>query len=152
MGGDHFHTQFCHALVERVAIISLIPDQPCGSASDNAGGESWYSMGDFRRPSTVDVDGEMIVGGIHWVQLLSANGRAPRGRRPAVILQDALDTCGLPVVLVVPLTTARRAMCFAGTARIRPTAENRCAAGSTWCLAGMMEFLWARCFFIHIHF
>jgi mRNA interferase MazF len=30
----------------------------------------------------------------------------------------------LPVVLVVPLTTARAAMRFAGTTLIRPTAEN----------------------------
>jgi mRNA interferase MazF len=41
-----------------------------------------------------------------------------------VVVQD--DTYGgdLPVVLVVPLTTARAAMRFAGTTLIRPTVEN----------------------------
>ena len=66
----------------------------------------------------------MIVGDIHWVQLPAANGREQRGRRPAVILQDDRYAEGLPVVLVVPLTTARAAMRFAGTALILPTAEN----------------------------
>lgn len=64
------------------------------------------------------------VGDIHWVDLPSANGREQRGRRPAVVFQD--DTYGgnLPVVLVVPLTTARAAMRFAGTTLIQPTATN----------------------------
>lgn len=66
----------------------------------------------------------MIVGDIHWVELPAANGREQRGRRPAVILQDDQYAGGLPVVLVVPLTTARAAMRFAGTALILPTAEN----------------------------
>ena len=41
-----------------------------------------------------------------------------------MVVQD--DTYGgdLPVVLVVPLTTARAAMRFAGTTLIRPTVEN----------------------------
>ena len=66
----------------------------------------------------------MSVGDIHWVNLPGANGREQRGRRPAVVLQD--DTYGgdLPVVLVVPLTTARTAMRFAGTTLIHPTPEN----------------------------
>jgi mRNA interferase MazF len=66
----------------------------------------------------------VIIGDIHWVQLPAANGREQRGRRPAVILQDDQYAGGLPVVLVIPLTTARAAMRFAGTALIRPTAEN----------------------------
>jgi mRNA interferase MazF len=41
-----------------------------------------------------------------------------------VILQDDHYAGGLPVVLVIPLTTARGAMRFAGTVLIRPTAEN----------------------------
>ena len=45
-------------------------------------------------------------------------------RRPAVILQDDRYAGGLPVVLVIPLTTARAAMRFAGTTLIQPTAEN----------------------------
>jgi mRNA interferase MazF len=66
----------------------------------------------------------MTAGDIHWVQLPTANGHEQGGRRPAVILQDDQDAGGLPVVLVVPLTTARAAMRFAGTTLIRPTAEN----------------------------
>jgi mRNA interferase MazF len=64
------------------------------------------------------------VGDIHWVDLPAANGREQRGRRPAVVLQDDDYGGNLPVVLVVPLTTARAAMRFAGTTLIRATAEN----------------------------
>ena len=66
----------------------------------------------------------MSVGDIHWVDLPAANGREQHGRRPAVVVQDDDYGGDLPVVLVVPLTTARAAMRFAGTTRIRPTAEN----------------------------
>jgi mRNA interferase MazF len=64
------------------------------------------------------------VGDIHWVDLPVANGREQRGRRPAVVLQDDDYGGDLPVVLVVPLTTARATMRFAGTTLIRPTAAN----------------------------
>ena len=67
----------------------------------------------------------MSVGDIHWVDLPSANGREQRGRRPAVIFQDDDYGGDLPVVLVVPLTTARAAMRFSGTTLIHPTVENR---------------------------
>jgi mRNA-degrading endonuclease toxin of MazEF toxin-antitoxin module len=66
----------------------------------------------------------VTVGDIHWVQLPAADGREQRGRRPAVILQDGHYAGGLPVVLVVPVTTARATMRFAGTVLIQPTAEN----------------------------
>ena len=66
----------------------------------------------------------MTVGDIHWVQLPAANGHEQRGRRPAVILQDDHYAGGLPVVLVIPLTTARGTMRFAGTVLFQPTAEN----------------------------
>lgn len=66
----------------------------------------------------------MRVGDIHWVDLPAKNGREQRGRRPAVMLQDEEYGGGLPVLLVVPLTTARGAMRFAGTTLIRPTPEN----------------------------
>ena len=66
----------------------------------------------------------MTVGDIHWIELPAANGREQRGRRPAVVLQDHRYAGGLPVVLVVPLTTARAAMRFAGTTLIQPTREN----------------------------
>jgi mRNA interferase MazF len=64
------------------------------------------------------------VGDIHWVDLPTANGREQRGRRPAVVLQADDYGGDLPVVLVVPLTTARAAIRFAGTTLVRPTAEN----------------------------
>ena len=66
----------------------------------------------------------MSVGNIHWVNLPSVNGHEQRGRRPAVILQDDNYGDGLPVVLVIPLTTVRSAVRFAGTTFIRPTPEN----------------------------
>ena len=66
----------------------------------------------------------MSVGDIHWVDLPAANGREQRGRRPAVVVQDDDYGGDLPVVLVVPLTTVRAAMRFAGTTLIYPTAEN----------------------------
>ena len=66
----------------------------------------------------------MSVGDIHWVRLPAANGHQQGGRRPAIILQDDRYAGGLPVVLVVPLTTARAAMRFSGTTLIQPTPEN----------------------------
>ena len=66
----------------------------------------------------------MSVGDMHWVDLPVANGREQRGRCPAVILQDDDYGGNLPVVLVVLLATARAAMRFAGTTRIRPTTAN----------------------------
>jgi mRNA interferase MazF len=66
----------------------------------------------------------VTIGDMHWAQLPAANGHEQRGRRPAVILQDDHYAGGLPVVLVVPLTTARATMRFAGTVLIQPTAEN----------------------------
>ena len=41
-----------------------------------------------------------------------------------MILQDDHYAGELPVVLVVPLTTTRAAVRFAGTTLVRPTAEN----------------------------
>jgi len=64
------------------------------------------------------------VGDIHWVDLPAANGREQRRRRPAGILQDDHYAGTLPVVLVVPLTTTRAALRFAGTTLIQPTVEN----------------------------
>src|SRR5262249_29379702 len=69
--------------------------------------------------------GRAVRGGdIHWGDLPAANGREQRGRRPAVVVQDDDYGGDLPVVLIVPLTTARAAMRFSGTTLIRPTAEN----------------------------
>ena len=66
----------------------------------------------------------MSVGDIHWVDLPAADGREQRGRRPAVVVQADDYGGNLPVMLVIPLTTARAAVRFAGTMLIQPTAEN----------------------------
>jgi len=66
----------------------------------------------------------MTVGDVHWIDLPAEEGREQRGRRPGVVLQDDAYGHGLPVALVVPLTTSRGAMRFAGTSLIRPTGEN----------------------------
>src|SRR2546425_10779782 len=85
--------------------------------------------------------GAVNAGDIHWVDLPAANGREQRGRRPAVVLQDDDYGGDLPVVLVVPLTTARAAMRFAGTTLIYPTAENgvRQAAGAPYFRKGALS-------------
>jgi mRNA-degrading endonuclease toxin of MazEF toxin-antitoxin module len=61
---------------------------------------------------------------MHGVDLPAANGREPRGRGPAVVLQDDHYGGHLPVVSIVPLTTARAATRLAGTTCSRPRAEN----------------------------
>ena len=66
----------------------------------------------------------MTVGDIHWVELPAADGHQQGGQRPGVIVQDEAYGRSLPLVLVVPLTTARAALRFAGTALIAPTTEN----------------------------
>ena len=66
----------------------------------------------------------MNNGDIHWVELPIAGGREQRGRRPAIIIQDAKVGGKLPTVLVVPLTSSQRAMRFAGTALIAATPES----------------------------
>jgi len=70
------------------------------------------------------------VGDIYWVELPSANGREQRGRRPAIILQDETFAGTLPTVLVIPLTSSRRALRFSGTALIRSTQSNGLKADS----------------------
>jgi mRNA-degrading endonuclease toxin of MazEF toxin-antitoxin module len=69
------------------------------------------------------------VGDIYWVALPAADGREQRGR-PAVVVQADDYGGDLPVVLVIPLTTARAAIRFAGTTLIHPTAENGLRQGS----------------------
>ncbi len=72
----------------------------------------------------------MSVGDIHWVELPQADGHEQHGRRPAIIVQDDQYGGSLPTVLVVPLSTARRALRFAGTSLIRATTENGLRADS----------------------
>jgi len=64
------------------------------------------------------------VGDIHGTELPAVNGREQSGRRPAVVLQDDQYGRDLPVVLVVPVTTAKAALRFPGTVSVRPTTKN----------------------------
>ena len=57
----------------------------------------------------------MNVGDIHWVEFPQAGGREQQGRRPAIIMQDNVYGGSLPTTLVVPLSSAKRALRFAGT-------------------------------------
>ena len=61
----------------------------------------------------------MKVGDIHWVDLPQANGREQQGRRPAVVLQDDAYGANLPTVIVIPLSSAKNALRFAGTTLVR---------------------------------
>jgi len=61
------------------------------------------------------------VGNIYWVELPPAGGHEQKGRRPVIVVQDEDYAAGLPVVLVVPLSTSRRSMRFAGTVLIKAT-------------------------------
>ena len=51
----------------------------------------------------------MRAGDIHWVDLPLASGHEQQGRRPAIVVQNDNYGADLPVVLVIPLTTARAA-------------------------------------------
>jgi mRNA interferase MazF len=66
----------------------------------------------------------MKVGDIHWVELPSADGHEQQGRRPAVIAQDDAYASHLPTILVIPLSSARAALRFAGTAVIQATPQS----------------------------
>jgi mRNA interferase MazF len=66
----------------------------------------------------------VTVGGIHWIELPQGTGHEQSGRRPAVIVQDEAYAGLLPVVLVVPLTTATSTLRFPGTLLIPPDTDN----------------------------
>ena len=72
----------------------------------------------------------MSVGDIHWVEFPPAGGREQpggreqQGRRPAIIMQDDGYGGGLPTTLVVPSSTAMRALRFAGTTSIAASSES----------------------------
>jgi mRNA interferase MazF len=61
---------------------------------------------------------------IHWIELPPGTGHEQSGRRPAVVVQDQTYAGVLPVVLVLPLTTATAARRFPGTVLIHPDPEN----------------------------
>lgn len=66
----------------------------------------------------------MNVGDIHWVEFPPANGREQQGRRPAIVMQDDGYAGSLPTTMVVPLSTAMRALRFAGTTTIAASAGS----------------------------
>lgn len=66
----------------------------------------------------------MTVGEIHWIELPPGTGHEQSGRRPAVIVQDQTYAGLLPVVLVIPLTTATATLRFPGTVLIPISPEN----------------------------
>lgn len=66
----------------------------------------------------------MNVGDIHWVEFPQANGREQQGRRPAIVMQNDGYAGSLPTTMVIPLSTAKRALRFAGTALVAATSES----------------------------
>ena len=66
----------------------------------------------------------MNVGDICWVEFPRANGREQQGRRPAIIMQDDSYAGSLPTTLVVPLSSAKKALRFAGTALVNATDQS----------------------------
>lgn len=67
----------------------------------------------------------MNVGDIHWVEFPPANGREQQGRRPAIVFQNDSYAGSLPTTMVIPLSTAMRALRFAGTSTIAASVESR---------------------------
>ena len=66
----------------------------------------------------------MKIGDIYWIDLPGSGGRAQFGRRPAMVIQDEKYGGGLPTVMIVPLTSAQKALRFAGTTAIAATPES----------------------------
>jgi mRNA-degrading endonuclease toxin of MazEF toxin-antitoxin module len=66
----------------------------------------------------------MNVGDGHWVDFPPRNGHVPRGRRPAIIAQDASVTAHLPTVLVIPLTTPWATLRFPETVLVDPDQDH----------------------------
>ncbi len=66
----------------------------------------------------------MSLGDISWVELPPVNGHEQAGRRPVILVQDEAYADQVPVVLAIPLTTARSSLRFPGTLLIQPTVEN----------------------------
>lgn len=58
------------------------------------------------------------------VSLPFTSSREQGGRRPAIVIQDAVYGQGSPLVLVVPLTSQLDALRFPATVQIAPAAGN----------------------------
>jgi mRNA-degrading endonuclease toxin of MazEF toxin-antitoxin module len=70
------------------------------------------------------------LGDVHWVELPDRGGREQRGRRPAVIWQDAESFPLLPTMLVIPLSSQQGAMRFGGTYLVQPSVANGLSVAS----------------------
>ncbi len=66
----------------------------------------------------------MKRGEIWWVRLPPADGHEQAGERPAIILTEDTYIATLPMVFVVPLTSAMHAARFPGTLIIQPDSRN----------------------------
>ena len=65
-----------------------------------------------------------MIGDIHWVELPDAGGREQMGRRPAILMQDDAQTQSLPTTIVIPLSSARAALRFPGTASVAASPDS----------------------------
>ncbi len=72
----------------------------------------------------------MTPGDVIWVELPPVQGHEQMGLRPAVVLQDDSAASGSPLVIVVPLTTAKRAIRFPGAVAIQASTTNGLSAPS----------------------
>ena len=66
----------------------------------------------------------MQQGEVWQVRIPFAPGHAQAGERPALILTDDAFIPSLPTVLIVPFTSARGALRFAGTVLVQPDGHN----------------------------
>jgi mRNA interferase MazF len=66
----------------------------------------------------------MQKGDVWQVRIPFAPGHAQTGEQPAVIITDGIFIPGLPTVFIVPFTSARGSMRFAGTTLVQPDGQN----------------------------
>ena len=72
----------------------------------------------------------MNRGEVRLVSLPFLTGREQTGQRPAVVIQEAANAQGSPLVLVVPLPSQLAAGRFPATVQTEPSAENGLALPS----------------------
>lgn len=72
----------------------------------------------------------MDAGDVWMVSLPAIGGHEQAGERPAIVIQDAADGAGSPLVLVIPLTSRLSAARFPATVPISPDSENGLRAES----------------------
>jgi mRNA interferase MazF len=72
----------------------------------------------------------MVRGDVWMVSLPFSGGREQAGERPAVVVQDEAIGQGLPLVVVIPLTSQLAAKRFPGTMIIRADTANGLSSDS----------------------